>query len=113
MTLELSISAAVVAAIISAAVSWLTTRITIKADAARLQREFQMDIATEAALKAMLTAAGFEKRSFEKLKHHLPGYETDNELRRALIRSGAVAFKRADGTELWGLLERNRGEVFK
>lgn len=99
-------------AIVSAGASWLTTKATINHQRERLRREFQLEFATEAAIKALLIDGQYEMRSFDKIKRHLPGFD-DNELRRYLIRSGAVSFAKTDGTELWGLLERHKGEAFK
>lgn len=113
MTLEITISAAIIAALISGFVAWLTSMATIKAQAARLKREFQLDFATEAAIKALLAEGGYEMRSFDKIRHHLPGFDNENELRRTLIRAGAISFKKGDGTELWGMLEKHRDKAFK
>jgi len=39
------------------------------------------------------------------IQHHIGGFES-NELRKLLVRAGAVRFMAADGTELWALRER-------
>jgi hypothetical protein len=40
------------------------------------------------------------------IKVHLGGF-ADDELRKILVRAGAVRFEAKSGSELWGLLERN------
>ena len=45
-------------------------------------------------------------RSFRSLKYHLGGF-TDDELRKILVRAGAIRLT-AGGQEVWGLLPRNR-----
>jgi hypothetical protein len=39
------------------------------------------------------------------IRHHIGGFEA-NELRKLLVRAGAVRFMAADGTELWALASR-------
>lgn len=99
-------------AIVAGFVSWKTASKTIDAQRERLRREFQLEFATETAIKTLLENESYTMRSFEKIKRHLPGFE-DNELRRFLIRAGAVKFSGDDEQELWGLLERHKGGVFK
>ncbi len=67
----------------------------------------------EAALQALLAEGNYEMRSFAKIKHHLPGFESDNDLRRHLIRAGAVSFVGGSGEEMWGLLDKHKGQTFK
>ena len=40
------------------------------------------------------------------LRYHLKGFD-DDELRKLLIRSGAIAFSDPNGKEVWGLLSEN------
>jgi hypothetical protein len=46
-------------------------------------------------------------RSFKIIKHHLGGFE-DDELRKILVRAGAIRVTSSSGEEMWGLLDRNR-----
>lgn len=48
----------------------------------------------------------WNQRSLEKIRRHIRGFE-DNELRRYLVRAGAVAFEDPVNGELRGLRERN------
>ena len=83
--------------------------------AARLQRqrlraELKLEFATETAIRDLLGDSRFKghKRSFAAIKKRLPGF-TDDELRRHLIRAGAISFRKhgteGDEAELWGLRE--------
>jgi hypothetical protein len=64
---------------------------------ARVARELMMD-------------SQWRWRSFEVIKHHLGGFD-DNELRKILVRAGAIRTKSDDGKEVWGLLDRVRKDV--
>ena len=48
---------------------------------------------------------GYTDRSFELLKKRLGGFE-DNELRKILVRAGAVRYIREDNSEWWRLISR-------
>lgn len=99
-------------ALVAGVVSLLTAKATIKSQRERLQREFQLEMAMEKAILALLTDGNYEMRSFEKIKFRLHGFDHDNELRQYLIRAGAVRFNLADGSEGWGLLEMHKGQAF-
>ncbi|MDK9695630.1 MAG: hypothetical protein OEL76_04505 [Siculibacillus sp.] len=103
----------VVAALVSGVVAWLTTRLTISFNREKMEREFKLEFATEAAIRVLLSDGTYNMRSFSKIKHHLPGFEKDDELRRYLIRAGAVCFTNESEDEMWGLLVRHKGEAFK
>jgi hypothetical protein len=70
----------------------------------------RLSISSYEVIRKLLSQADWELRTFEALKVHLRGFE-DNELRKLLIAAGALAFERADGVELWGLLERNEEKL--
>jgi len=59
-----------------------------------------------------LNHKGYTDRSFELLSKRLGGFE-DNELRKILVRCGAVRYRRDDGTEWWRLLSRSEEVVKK
>lgn len=108
----------IISAIVAGVVAWLTAAGTIRFNREKLQREFQLEFATEAALKALLETDKYKMRSFKKIKHHLPGFPSENELRLHLIRAGAVCFAgtpgdETTGDEMWGLLVKNKGAAFK
>lgn len=93
-------------------VSFFTARFTAKQEKDRLREELKLDYSIEAAIRALLSNESYKKRSLKKIKHHLRGFGTDDELRMALIRSGAVAFGGQGEDESWGLISRNK-EDFK
>lgn len=67
--------------------------------------EFGTEQSVETALSHYLGISELPYRSFPMIRHHLGGFES-NELRRLLVRAGAVRFMAADGTELWALRDR-------
>ncbi|MFC0683421.1 hypothetical protein [Novosphingobium clariflavum] len=97
---------------VASIVSWITTNKNIDAQRERLRREFQLEYAIEAAIQTLLSSENYAMRSFDKIRHHLSGF-ADDELRRYLIRAGAVRFSGDGEKEMWGLLERHKGGVFK
>jgi len=75
----------------------------------RLRREFQTEFMAEKAVKKLLMHANWKQRSFDEIAKKLGGFEGE-ELRKLLVRSGAVRFQSKDNTELWGLMSRNEVE---
>ena len=73
---------------------------------ARLKREFQLEFAAERVAEQLFTDPQWRLRTFKTLKHHLGGFAED-ELRKILVRAGAIRFISKDGEELWGLLRLN------
>lgn len=71
----------------------------------RLRSEFATEESVETALRKLLSLSELRYRSFQMIRHHIGGFEP-NELRRLLVRTGAVRFMAADGSELWALRER-------
>ncbi len=76
----------------------------------KLKREYQLHDAAERAAQTLLADPTWRLRTFKVIRHHLGGFEED-ELRKILVRSGAVRFRSKSGFELWGLLERNRDRL--
>jgi len=64
-----------------------------------------MEVSVEAALRHFLEIYHLPYRSFPMIRHHIGGFES-NELRKLLVRTGAVRFMAADGTELWALRDK-------
>jgi hypothetical protein len=91
---------AVVAAAISAVVSFFVAE-------RKLKREHRLESMAEAAAAALLRQKPFRMRSFEMIKYHLGGFD-DDELRKILVRCGAVRWLDAEKKEFWGGLNRNR-----
>lgn len=59
----------------------------------------------ETTAQYFLSHKGYTDRSFELLSTRLGGFEPD-ELRRILVRAGAVRYVRRNDTEYWRLLSR-------
>ena len=73
----------------------------------KLKREFQLEYAAERVAHELMSDPRWSLRSLALLKIHLGGFE-DDELRKILVRAGAIRFESKSGYEVWGLLERNR-----
>jgi hypothetical protein len=58
------------------------------------------------AAQKLLERDEWQKRRFDAIKGQIGGF-TDDELRKILVRIGAVRLTGNDGTELWGLRSRN------
>ena len=68
-------------------------------------------MAEEAMKKLLKHPRCDNQRTFDRIKERVGGFD-DEELRRLLIRAGAVKFKsKSDGAEMWGLRERNEDEL--
>ncbi|NUM46685.1 MAG: hypothetical protein HUU38_18430 [Anaerolineales bacterium] len=76
----------------------------------RLKTESRTEFMAEQAAKKLLEADKWKKRSFDEIKKRLAGFD-DNELRKILVRSGAVRFEGENGKEFWGLISRNEKDV--
>lgn len=66
----------------------------------------------ETTASHFLNHKGYTDRSFNLLSKRLGGFE-DNDLRRILVRAGAIRYVRADGTEFWRLLSREQEAIAK
>ena len=84
---------------------------------AALREQFKTEYMAEQTARHFLSHRGYTDRSFDTLAKHLGGYG-DDDLRRILVRAGAIRDFRDDGSEWWRLLsrmdeyiERKRGEA--
>ncbi len=94
---------ALIAGIVSLVTAWFVSR----REAIRTAKEFALADQVQAVLTELLTLQEWKLRSFKEICRHVGGM-TDDELRLALIRAGALRFHDSQGGELWGLLSRNR-----
>lgn len=69
------------------------------------REEYKTEFMAENTARHFLNHKSFTDRSFETLQKNLGGFE-DNELRKILVRAGAIRIIRDDGTEWWRLLSR-------
>ena len=76
----------------------------------KLQKEYQLQDSAERVANSLLSDAKWRLRSFKVIRHYLGGFE-DDELRKVLVRAGAIRFKSKSGEELWGLIERNKDRL--
>lgn len=72
---------------------------------AALKEQYKTDFMAEETARHFLSHKGYTDRSFETLQNHLGGFG-DDELRKILVRAGAIRVYRDDGTEWWRLLSR-------
>lgn len=72
---------------------------------AALKQQYKTDFMAEETARHFLSHKSYTDRSFETLSKNLGGF-TDDELRKILVRAGAIRTFRDDGTEWWRLLSR-------
>ena len=94
---------AIITALITSILAFLVQERKLRAD---LRTEFM----AEEAVKRLLESPKWGKRSFDEIKKRLNGFE-DDELRKILVRAGAVSFTGDNNRELWGLLTRNQDSL--
>lgn len=87
-----------------------TGYVTFRIQERRLKQELKTEFMAEQVANELLLDKRWAKRSFEEIKKRLGGFE-DNELRKILVRAGAVRFEKENGGELWGLISRNKDSL--
>ena len=96
---------ALLGALVGGGISWMLNRQQF-ANQLKLSREqHRTEFMAEETARALLGHKSFTDRSFETLKGHLGGFEED-ELRKILVRAGAMRVYRDDGSEWWRLVSR-------
>ena len=101
------VAAAIVAGVVALITAFITAVVTIGVAERKLRRDFRLEFAAEHVAHQLMMDDQWSLRSFAVIKQHLGGFE-DDDLRRILVRAGAIRFTSRSGKELWGLLERNR-----
>ena len=79
-----AIVSVITAAVTGVVTAWITVR--------RLRREYLLEMQAESLVHRLLSDERWRLRSFETLKHHVADFSED-ELRRVLIRAGAIRFE--------------------
>jgi hypothetical protein len=102
-----TIVTSVITALVTAVITGL---VTFAIQERKLRTELRTEFMAEQAAKQLLESERWAKRSFDEIKKRLGGFE-DNELRKILVRAGAVRFESSDGKELWGLASRNKNDL--
>lgn len=86
-------------------VSWWLQRDRASTDLRIALEAVKTEHMAERTARYFLMHRGYTDRSFTLLRTRLGGFEED-ELRRILVRAGAVRYIRDDGSEWWRLLSR-------
>ena len=73
-------------------VAALTGYITFRVQEDRLKKELKTEFMAEKVTKDLLSNDRWAKRSFDEIKKRLGGFE-DDELRKIIVRAGAVRFE--------------------
>jgi len=94
----------------SAATAVITGLITFAFQERKLKADLRTEFMAEKAVCNLLKNEKWKKRSFAEIKKRIGGFE-DDELRKILVRSGAVKFEASDSAELWGLISLNKEDV--
>ncbi len=69
------------------------------------------EFTAERVVRELLGSERWKKqRSFKTIKGRIGGFE-DDELRKILVRAGAIRFKGQGDSELWGLMSRNQDNL--
>lgn len=92
--------------IVGGTISFLIQREQFKNEIVRIREENKTEFQAEQTALHFLSVKNYTDRSFDTLKKHLGGFE-DDELRKILVRAGAIRNFREDGSEWWRLLSRN------
>ena len=101
-----TVTTALISAGVSVVVSIVGSFSTFQVQRSRLRAELRTEFMAEEAIQQLLNVEGWEQRSFEVIQRHIGGFD-DDELRRLLVRAGALRFRGQDGKELWGLRRKN------
>lgn len=91
-------------------VALITSVATYAIQERKLKTELRTEFMAEQVAKKLLESPQWKMRSFDEIKKRLAGFD-DNELRKILVRSGAVRFEGEGGKELWGLISKNEGSL--
>jgi hypothetical protein len=105
------LASALIAGGVSILVAAVTAFGTFRTQERRLRAELRTEFMAEEAIRALLQHDRWSLRSFRVISAHIRGFG-DDELRKLLIRAGALCFGGPPGApaseEWWGLRERNQ-----
>ena len=96
---------ALLGAIVGGAISYFLNRQQLRNQLRIQQEQNKVEFMAEETARHFLSHKSFTDRSFETLRNHLGGFG-DDELRKILVRAGAIRIYREDGSEWWRLLSR-------
>lgn len=92
-------------AIVGGGITYLLNRQQHRQQLSLSHEQNKTEYMAEETARHFLGHRGYTDRSFEVLQKHLGGFE-DDELRKILVRAGAIRTYRDDGSEWWRLLSR-------
>ena len=92
-------------ALVGGGISIFLSRLQFRNQLRILQEQHKVEFMAEETARHFLSHKSFTDRSFDTLRKHLGGF-ADDELRKILVRAGAIRIYREDGTEWWRLLSR-------
>jgi hypothetical protein len=110
-----------IVAIISGLITYIIQERKIQAEKSKIQKQFKIERdkleeqykterRADVALSKFLNHVRFKRRSFGYVREKIGGF-SDDELRKMLVRNGAVrSFGTKDGKEWWELLNEYRVE---
>ena len=96
---------ALLGALVGGSITLFINRQTQKHQLRMLQQQYKAEFMAEETARHFLSHKSFTDRSFETLRSHLGGFG-DDELRKILVRAGAIRVYRDDDSEWWRLLSR-------
>ena len=96
---------ALLGAAVGGGISYLLNRQQFRNQLRILQEQHKVEFMAEETARHFLSHKSFTDRSFDTLRNHLGGF-ADDELRKILVRAGAIRIYREDGSEWWRLLSR-------
>jgi len=96
---------ALLGALVGGGISYLLNRQQLRNQLELVRQQHKAEFMAEDTARHFLSHRSFTDRSFETLRRHLGGFE-DDELRKILVRAGAIRVIREDGSEWWRLLSR-------
>ncbi|MBX3655484.1 MAG: hypothetical protein KF686_14975 [Ramlibacter sp.] len=96
---------ALLGALVGGGISWLLNRQQLAHQLRMLREQHKTEFMAEETARHFLSHKSFTDRSFETLQKNLGGF-ADDELRKILVRAGAIRIYREDGSEWWRLLSR-------
>jgi hypothetical protein len=97
--------ASLLGTLVGGGITYLLNRQLHAHQLAALKEQFKTDFMAEETARHFLSHKSYTDRSFDVLKKHLGGFSEDD-LRKILVRAGAIRTFRDDGTEWWRLLSR-------
>lgn len=97
--------ASLLGTLVGGGITYLLNRQVHAQQLAALKEQFKTDFMAEETARHFLSHKSYTDRSFDVLKKHLGGFSEDD-LRKILVRAGAIRTFREDGAEWWRLLSR-------